>query len=41
MVGSYESGNEPAGSIKCGEILGWVRNSLLGFQEGQPLTQIT
>jgi len=26
MVGTCECGNEPSGSIQCGEFLDWLRN---------------
>ena len=29
MAGSYECGNEPSGSIKCGEFLDWLRTCYL------------
>ena len=29
MAGSCECGNEPSGSIKCGEFLNWLRTGYL------------
>ena len=29
MAGGSEYGNEPSGSIKCGEILDWLRTGWL------------
>ena len=29
MTGACECGNEPSGSIKCGEFLDWLRTGLL------------
>ena len=26
MAGTYKRGNEPSGSIKCGEFLDWLLN---------------
>ena len=33
MAGTCEYGDEPSGSIMCGEFLDWLRNQL-AFQEG-------
>jgi hypothetical protein len=33
IAGTCECGNEPSGSIKCGEFLDWLKNSL-ACQEG-------
>ena len=29
MAGTYESSNEPSGSIKCGEFLDWLKTGRL------------
>jgi len=29
MAGTCERGNEPSGSIKCGEFLDWLKTRLL------------
>jgi hypothetical protein len=33
VAGSFEHGNEPSGSIKCGEFFDWL-SVLLASQEG-------
>ena len=34
MTGTCEYGNEPLGSIKCGEFLDWLRNGKLLRKDG-------
>ena len=36
MAGTCECGNEPSGSIKCGEFLNWLRNGQLLKKDCSP-----
>ena len=39
MVGSCECGTEPLGSLKCGEILDWLRISQLLKKDSAPYSK--
>ena len=36
MAGTYECGNEPSGSIKCGEFLDYIKTGYLLKKDSAP-----
>ena len=36
VAGTYECGNEPEGSVQCGELLDWLRTGWLLKNESPP-----
>ena len=40
VAGSCECGNEPSGSIKCGEFVDWLRTSQLVRKDSAPWSQL-